>query len=164
MERGREFLKDQINNAVAQHLGLLKSLEDHVKQADDPRFRDLCSRHILPMQRHQGMLEAYQSSIGAGQGTAKKAMSMLANAGRDLVDAAREHDFLRLVADIVMARQAEDTFKTFREAGKALGDRALEELGDQSERDMDVYVKEANSLVQQMFVECARELPVGTTA
>ena len=30
---------------------------------------------------------------------------------RDLVDAPRESDFLRLVGDIVTARQSEDTFK-----------------------------------------------------
>ena len=64
-----------------------------------------------------------------------------------------ESDFLRLVGDIVMARQAEDTFKTFREAGKLLANSQLQQIGDVGERHHDEYVKEANRLVQQMFVE-----------
>jgi len=52
-----------------------------------------------------------------------------------------------------MARQSEDTFKTFREAGKMMGKRTLQEIGDIGERHHDAYVKEANRLVQHMFVE-----------
>jgi hypothetical protein len=81
---------------------------------------------------------------------------------RDLADAARESDFLRLVGDIVMARQSEDTFKTFREAGKILGNERLREIGDIGERHHDVYVKEANRLVQQIFVEHVQGIEAGT--
>jgi hypothetical protein len=52
-----------------------------------------------------------------------------------------------------MARQGEDTFKTFREAGKMMGYLTLHEIGDIGERRHDAYVKEANRLVQHMFVE-----------
>jgi len=52
-----------------------------------------------------------------------------------------------------MARQSEDAFKTFREAGKMMGNRTLQEIGDVGERHHDSYVKEANRLVQHMFVE-----------
>ncbi|MFN2638503.1 MAG: hypothetical protein ABR585_16025, partial [Gemmatimonadaceae bacterium] len=55
--------------------------------------------------------------------------------------------------DIAMARQAEDTFKTFREAGKMMGYRTLHEIGEIGERHHDAYVKEANRLAQHMFVE-----------
>jgi len=75
---------------------------------------------------------------------------------RDLADAARESDFLRLVGDIVTARQSEDTFKTFREAGRQLGIDRLAEIGEKCERDHDRYADDANRLVQQMFVEHAR--------
>jgi hypothetical protein len=83
----------------------------------------------------------------------KKAMGAAMGAARDLADAARESDFLRLVGDIVMARQSEDTFKTFREAGKLLTNERLRTIGDLGERHQDMYVHEANRLVQQMFVE-----------
>src|SRR3712207_7390662 len=56
--------------------------------------------------------------------------------------AARESDFLRLVATIVMARQSEDTFKTFREAGRALGNTRLAQIGEIGERHHDAFVKE----------------------
>ena len=153
MDRGIDFLKSQINNAVMQHQTFLKSLEDHEGQAEDARFRDLCSRHIPPMREHQRMLEDYQEQLGAEAGAGKKFLGAALGAARDLADAARESDFLRLVGDIVMARQAEDTFKTFREAGKILGNTTLQQIGDIGERHHDVYVKEANRLVQQMFVE-----------
>lgn len=156
MVRGSAFLKSQINNAVAQHKAFLDALEDHEEQAEDPRFRDLCSRHIPPMREHQRILEEYQSQLGADSGTAKKIVGAALSAARDLADAARESDFLRLVGDIVMGRQSEDTFKTFREAGKMMGNNTLREIGEIGERNHDAYVKDANRLVQQMFVEHAQ--------
>ena len=153
MDRGIDFLKSQINNAVMQHQTFLKALEDHEGQAEDPRFRDLCTRHIPNAREHQRMLESYQQELGAEAGAGKKILGAALGAARDLADSAREDDFLRLVGDIVMARQAEDTFKTFREAGKALTNERLQQIGDIGERHHDQYVKEANRLVQQMFVE-----------
>ena len=163
MDRGTDFLKSQINNAVMQHQTFLKALEDHEEQAEDPRFRDLCSRHIQPMREHQRMLEDYQSELGAETGKAKKAVGAALGVARDLADAARESDFLRLVGDIVMARQSEDTFKTFREAGKILANQTLQLIGDTGERHHDVYVKEANKLVQQIFVEHVQNIDAGQT-
>jgi hypothetical protein len=156
MDRGIDFLKSQVNNAVMQHKTFLSALEDHEQQAEDPRFRDLCSRHIQPMREDQRLLEEYQSELGAETGTAKKMMGAALGAARDLADAARESDFLRLVGDIVMARQAEDTFKTFREAGKTMNNERLHQIGDLGERHHDVYVHEANRLAQQLFVEHAQ--------
>lgn len=156
MNRGTEFLKSQVNKAVMQHQAFLSALEDHEDQADDPRFRDLCSRHIPQMREHQCMLEEYQSQLGSKAVTGKKILGAALGAARDLADAARESDFLRLVGDIVMARQGEDTFKTFREAGKMMGNKTLHEIGDIGERHHDAYVKGANRLVQHMFVEHAQ--------
>ena len=153
MDRGIDFLKAQVNNAVMQHQTFLQALEDHEGQAEDRRFRDLCGRHIPRMREHQRMLEEYQQQLGAETGLVKKAMGKAMGVARDLADAGRESDFLRLVGDIVMARQSEDTFKTFREAGKVLGNSQLQQIGDTGERHHDEYVKEANRLVQQMFVE-----------
>ena len=56
-----------MRNVLQQHGTFLKSLEDHESQADDSRFRDLCSRHIPHMRVHQRMLEEYQSQLGDGQ-------------------------------------------------------------------------------------------------
>lgn len=153
MDRGIDFLKSQINNAVMQHQTFLQALEDHEGQAEDPRFRDLCTRHIPTMREHQRMLEEYQNELGAEAGAGKKFLGKALGVARDLADSTRESDFLRLVGDIVMARQAEDTFKTFREAGKTLGNTRLQQIGDVGEKHHDVYVKEANRLVQSMFVE-----------
>ena len=164
MERGTDFLKAQINNAVMQHRTFLQALEDHEGQAEDRRFRDLCGRHIPHMREHQRMLEEYQQQLGAEEGMIKKAMGKAMGVARDLADSARESDFLRLVGDIVMARQAEDTFKTFREAGKVLALEPLTRIGDIGERHHDEYVKEANRLVQQMFVEHVQGVDASTQA
>ncbi|HXG69628.1 MAG TPA: hypothetical protein VNJ04_03335 [Gemmatimonadaceae bacterium] len=163
MDRGNDFLKSQINNSVMQHKTLLKALEDHEGQAEDPRFRDLCTRHIPTMRDQQRMLEDYQQQLGAEAGAGKKFLGAALGAARDLADAARESDFLRLVGDIVMARQSEDTFKTFREAGKMLGNETLRQIGDTGERQADTYVKEANKLIQQMFVEHVQGTEAGTS-
>lgn len=156
MDRGIDFLKSQVNNAVMQHKAFLEGLEDHEKQAEDIRFRDLCSRHIANIREHQRMLEDYQEALGAEAGAGKKFVGAVLGKARDLADAARESDFLRLVGDIVMSRQAEDTFKTFRDGGRILGNTQLSQIGEIGERHHDYYNREANTLVQQMFVEHVR--------
>jgi hypothetical protein len=153
MERGTQFLKSQVANAVTQHRTFLGALESHERDADDDRFRDLCSHHIPQMREHQRMLDEYQSQLGGKPGSGKSIIGIVLASARDLADSARESDFLRLVADIAMARQAEDTFRTFREAGKMMGYRTLQEIGEIGERHHDAYVKEANRLAQHMFVE-----------
>jgi cell division septum initiation protein DivIVA len=157
MDRGIDFLKSQINNAVMQHQTFVDNLADHEKQADDARFRALCARFLPKAQAHQRMLEDYQRELGAETGAAKKMLGKALGAARDLADAARESDFLRLVGDIVTSRQSEDTFKTFREAGRALGIARLQQIGDVGEREHDEFHREGNRLVQQMFVELVRE-------
>lgn len=161
MDRGLDFLKSQVNNAVMQHQAFLQALEDHETQAEDSRFRDLCSRHIPKVREHQRMLEDYQQVLGAEAGAGKKFLGSMLGKARDLADAARESDFLRLVGDIVMSRQAEDTFKTFRDGGRALANAQLAELGEVGERHHDEYNREANRLVQQMFVEHVRGVEPG---
>lgn len=156
MDRGVDFLKSQVSNAVMLHRTFVQSLQDHEQQAQDARFRDLCVRFIPKALEHQRMLEDYQHRLGADGGLVKKAAGVALGVARDLADVVRESDFLRLVGDIVLARQAEDTFKTFREAGRTLGLKELAEIGEMGERDHDAYVKEANRLVQQIFVEHAR--------
>jgi hypothetical protein len=156
MDRGQDFLKSQMSNAVMQHRTFLQAVEDHEGQAQDPRFRDLCTRFIPKMREHQRLLEDYQHTLGVNEGFIKKAAGAALGVARDLADVVRESDFLRLVGDIVMARQAEDTFKTFREAGRTLGLPQLASIGEMGERHHDEYVKEANRLVQQMFVEHVR--------
>jgi hypothetical protein len=156
MDRGMDFLRSQINNAVMQHQSFLDSLVDHEREAKDARFRDLCSRHIPMMREHQRMLEQYQHELGAQSGVGKKMLGRALGIAKDLADVARESDFLRLVSDVVMARQSEDTFKTFREAGKDLGNEQLRQIGDTGERHHDDYVKEANRLCALMFVEHVR--------
>jgi hypothetical protein len=164
MEKGLEFLQSQVNNAVAQHKTFLDALEDHEREAKDQRFRDLCSRHLPNMRSHQRMLEDYQRQLGASEGAGKKAVGALFTGVRDLADMARGDDFLRLVQDIVLARQAEDTAKTFREAGKTLGNEQLARIGEVAEKHHDEYVHDANRLVQSLFVENVRgERMVETT-
>lgn len=168
MERGTSFLKSQINNAVMQHRTFLDNLVDHQRQAEDERFRSLCARYAPKAAAHQQALEDYQRELGAQAGAGKKLLGKALGMARDLADATRESDFLRLVGDIVMARQSEDTFKCFRDAGRQLGLTRLAQIGEQGERDHDEYGKEANRLCQQLFVEYVRQgdttgLTIGTS-
>jgi hypothetical protein len=156
MDRGVDFLKAQVANAVMQHRTFLQSLEDHEAQARDPRFRDLCAHFIPKAHEHQRMLEDYQRVIGGSEGAVKKAAGVVLGVARDLADVVREDDFLRLVGDIVMSRQAEDTFKMFRDAGRALGLQQLAHIGDIGERHHDEFAKEANRIAQQLFIEHVR--------
>jgi hypothetical protein len=147
------FLKNQIDSIVSQHITFLNALEDHEERADDPRLSDLCARHIPHMRAHLRMLEEYQAQLGDDAHIADATVGTGVVVVSRLADAARESDYIRLVGDIVLARQTEDTFRTFREAGKMMGNRTLREIGDICERRHDAYVQEANRLVQHMFVE-----------
>jgi hypothetical protein len=169
MDRGKDFLKSQINNAVMQHKTFVQNLVDHERQAEDERFRALCAKFSPKAAAHQQMLEDYQREIGAETGAGKELLGKALGMARDLADATRESDFLRLVGDIVTSRQSEDTFKTFRDAGRQLGIQRLAQIGEQGERDHDEYAKEANRLCTQLFVEHVRQgdttgLGIGTGA
>ena len=165
MQRGRDFMKAQVNNAVMQHKTLLENIEDHARQAEDGRYRTLCEKHIPRMHEHQQMLESYATSIGAeGPGALKKAVGAALGKARDAVDAMRETDFLRLVGDIVTIRQSQDTFATFAAAGDRLGDTRLAELGRTGERAHDEMQREFNELVRSMFVEHVQSTGAATTA
>ena len=110
------------------------------------------------------MLESYQEEIGAEAGVGKQVLGKALGVARDLADVARESDFLRLVGDIVTARQSQDTFATFRVAGRELGNPQLEQIGQTGEQHHDEFVKEANRLAQQIFVEHVRGIePVAGT-
>ena len=156
MDRGIDFLKSQVNNSVMQHKTFLENLQDHEGQAEDPRFRDLCSKYIPHVREHQRMLEDYQRQLGAETGVGKQVLGKALGMARDLADSVRESDFLRLVGDIVTSRQSQDTFATFKEAGRALGNAQLQQIGETGERHHEEYARDANRLVQQLFVEHVR--------
>ena len=154
MDTGRDFLRAQLNNSIMQHQTLLESLRDHADQADDMRFRNLCERYVTATENHQRMLEEYGKSVGAEGGSGLKgALGSVLGKAKDAVDAMRTTDFLRLVGDIVMIRQAQDTFATFAYAGDRLGDTRLAEIGRMGEREHDTMQKEFNMLCAEMFVD-----------
>lgn len=158
METGHDFLRAQINNCIMQHHLLLDAVRTHAEQADDQEYRDLCNRYLPHLQQHQAMIEAYGNTIGTvGGGAVKNAFGAVFGKARDVVDSFRETDFLRVVGDIVMIRQAQDTFATFATAGDRLGDTKLAELGRMGENDHDEMQADFNAYVAQLFVAHVQE-------
>lgn len=156
MHEGRDFLRAQVSNCIMQHKTLLESLEDHEKQAEDPQFRALCTRYLPRVREHQTMLEAYRATLGepSGQGL-KGALGFVLGKAKDAADALRQDDFLRLVEDIVMIRQAQDTFATFAAAGERINEPRLAELGRQGAQEHDAMQRDFNALVAEHFVRQA---------
>jgi len=154
MDTGRDFLRAQLNNSIAQHGHLIGSIRDHSEQAEEPRFRQLCLQYLPALERHQGMLEQYGKSVGAesGGGFVKNAIGAVLGKAREAVDSMRESDFLRLVADIVMIRQAQDTFRVFATAGAAINEPQLAELGRTAEVNHDAMQQDFNELAAELFV------------
>jgi predicted outer membrane protein len=154
MDRGRDFLRAQVSNAVMQHKTLLENLQDHAKEAHDARYRDLCTRHIAGMQQHQQALEQYRATLGEESGGgAKELLGSLLGKARDAVDAVRDSDFLRIVGDIVTIRQAQDNAACFAAVGERIGEPQMSALGRQMETAHDTMQREFNALVREMFVE-----------
>lgn len=153
MERGVDFLRVQVSNAVESHRIFVKALEDHEQQAKDERYREFCLRSIPRALEHQRLLEDYERAIGSTEGFVRRAAGLAMGVARDLADVVREDDYSRLVGDVTLGRQLEDTFKTFRESGRSLGLQQLARIGEVGERHHDDYVKEGNRLVQTLFTE-----------
>jgi ferritin-like metal-binding protein YciE len=159
MDRGRDFLKAQVNNAIMQHRTLLENLEDHAQQAEDNRYRHLCEQHLPHMREHQQMLESYGGTIGAeGSEGVKGAVGYVLGKARDAVDAVREDDFLRIVGDVVTIRQAQDTFSTFAEVGERIGEQQLAQLGRRGADDHSQMAEQFNDLTNQLFLERVRDM------
>ena len=164
VQTGIDFLKSQLDDTLASHSALLQSMSDHEADADDQRFRDLCSRHLPHMREHQRMLESFRASLGSDAtavlppspmaiaGAVKRAAGTVFAAARSLADTPQS-DYMRLMGDLGLARQLEVTFKTFRDAGRELRLDSLAHLGEMAERHHDDYSADAKRLVLQMFVE-----------
>lgn len=160
MERGKDFLRTQVNNAAMQHRTLLENIRDHQREAEDERYRQLCSRYLPKMEQHQTMLDDYRESIGAEEGATgavKEAVGSVLGKARSAVDGARESDFLRVVGDVVEIRQAQDTFATFATAGEQLGEPRLSEIGRHGAQEHDQMARDFNNLAQELFIEHARD-------
>jgi hypothetical protein len=159
MDKGRDFLKAQVNNAIMQHRTLLENLEDHREQAEDDRYRQLCDRYLPHAREHQQQLESYGSSIGAeGDTGLKGVLGAALGKARDVADAVREDDFLRIVGDVVTIRQSQDTFTTFAEVGEQLGEVRLADLGRRGATDHGRMAEEFNDLTNQLFLERVRDI------
>ena len=143
-----EFIRAQVEEAAAINASLLESMIYHESEASDPRYRDLCDRHLPRMREHQIMLEELRTTLGAGRN-----LSALRIA-RPFADA-RVSDYQRLAADLDLVRRLEVTFKTFRDAGRSLRNDSLARLGETAERHHDDYSSDAKRLLLQMFIERA---------
>jgi hypothetical protein len=164
MQTGIDFLKAQLDDALAQHGALLSSLNDHEGQADDERYRDLCARHLPRMHEHQRMLEEFRATLGNDAstlspqeiaGAIKRVAGTAVAVARSFADTPQS-DYVRLVGDLALARQLEVTFRTFRDAGRELRITRLAAIGELAERHHDDYSAEAKRLVVQMFIERAQ--------
>jgi hypothetical protein len=157
MQTGQDFLRAQVNNSIMQHQALLTAVREHMEHGDAPPFRALCARHVPILEHHQRLLEAYAHSIGTpGGGTIKNVVGAVLEKARDLAESFRDSDFLRVVGDVVMIRQSQDTFNAFAHAGDHLHDAALAELGRGCAHDHDTMQREFNTYAVSLFVDLVR--------
>ncbi|HEX5438977.1 MAG TPA: hypothetical protein VFW98_17630 [Gemmatimonadaceae bacterium] len=163
MNKGTAFLRAQVNGAAELHLLFTEALKDHEGEADDQRFRDLCSRYMPPMLDIQRALEAYEQELNAEPGVAgttgvvARPAESTPGSWRELADAAHENDFMRLMRDILMSDRSAATFRIFHEVGRQLGDTRLAELGASGEQQHGNYNRDGNRLAQLMFMERVRD-------
>lgn len=164
MLSGIDFIRAQVDDAVAVHSSLLQSMQSHEAEANDTRYRDLCDRHLPHMREHQLMLEELRTVLGSGADATspptpaaviRKAVGSAVGMAQSLADAPTS-DYERLESDLDLARRLEVTFKTFRDAGRALRIDRLAKVGELAERHHDDYSADAKRLLFQMFVERAQ--------
>jgi hypothetical protein len=156
MERGRDFLREQVGQAAAQHRMLVNSVETDKESADDARVRDLCAQHLPRLREHQVMLENYRDSLGREEAGGTKVMAAVGSfigRAREAVGGARESDFDRLTDDLASIRQLQDTFSLFANVGDQINEPRLSELGRHGEQDHEAMQRDFYDLAQTIFVE-----------
>lgn len=152
MQSGIDFVRTQVDTAIATHAALLDSMSLHEGEADDPRYRGLCDRYLPRMRDHQGMLEDLRTTLGPDRNGVFLRKPVVSS--RSLADA-QTSDYERLESDLDLARRLEVAFKTFRDAGRSLRIEGLSRFGEIAERHHDDYSDDAKRLLLQMFVERA---------
>src|SRR5690606_1355733 len=159
MKSGMSFVRAQLMGAVVRHERFRTALQEHAGQAEDPRFRALCEHFGPPVLVNQRALETYAESIDSGAAT----RASIADSGvpadtlHEPADLKQASDFDRLSADLLMSRQAHDTFMVFRESARILGDTELERTGDLGAREHHAFARAAIRLLELMFVENVEE-------
>lgn len=163
MKSGIEFIRSQVESAIASHASLVRSMDSHESEADDQRYRDLCDRHLPHMREHQVMLRSLRVTLGPADATpATEIAGAIRTAAESAIGMARSFadaptsDYERLASDLDLARRLEVVFKTFRDAGRTLKIDGLAKLGEVAERHHDDYSADAKRLLLQMFVERAQ--------
>lgn len=156
MPHGQAFLEAQVNNAVMQHRTLVTTLRHHAAVADDARYVRLCETYAPLLEAHCRVISTYQHELQTSPGLVKRATAAVLGTGLQLADAVREDDFLRLVSDLGLGRQAEDTNHTFRDAGRTLGNARLATIGAEGEAVCGRYVTAATRLISDLFAERAQ--------
>lgn len=155
MQGAMSFLRSLVVRAVVQHRQFCAALDLHQGSSIDQRLRELCERFSAPMHVHQRALEAYGESIDSGAATRAAIDEAGGDTGvaPDLADMKSAGDFDRLSSDLLMSRQALDTFMLFREGGRILGDTELERTGDLGAREHSAFARAASRLLLRMFME-----------
>lgn len=161
MERGRDFLRDQIEQAAAQHQVLVDSIESDKDSAGDARVRDLCAQYLPRLREHQVMLENYHDSLSHDAAGGKRGGKVMAAVGaavgraRKAVSGLQGDDFDRLTDDLASIRQLQDTFSLFANVGDRLNEPQLADLGRHGEQDHEQMQQDFYNLAQTIFVEQA---------
>jgi hypothetical protein len=160
MKSGIDFLKAQVASAISTHASLIQSMDSHESEASDPRYRDLCERHLPHMREHQRLLVELQSELGAPTQSAPasiaRAIGQTAGTAAGMIQSLADapvSDYERLASDLDHARRLEVVFKTFRDGGRSMKIDRLAKLGEIAERHHDDYSADAKRLLLQMFVE-----------
>jgi hypothetical protein len=155
MERGRDFLRQQVEHAAAQHRVLVESIESDKESADDTRVRELCAQYMPRGREHQVALDSYRDSLGEGAGGTKvmAAVGSFIGRAREAVGGMREDDFGRLTDDLTSIRQSQDTFSLFANAGEKINEPRLAEIGRHGARDHEEMQKDFYDLAQTIFLE-----------
>lgn len=155
METGREFLREQVNQAVVQHQTLLDALATQSERARDSRLRDLCARHLPHMREHQRALESYRDTLGE-EGAVKEALGSFFGKARETLSSLGGDDLERVTSDLAAIGQTRDTFSLFAAVGDTIGEPRLATIGRTGERDHQDMQRDFFALAQTMFTEQAR--------
>jgi ferritin-like metal-binding protein YciE len=155
METGRDFLREQVSQAVVQHQVLLDALDTQSERAHDSRLRDLCARHLPHMREHQRALESYRDTLGEA-GAVKEALGSFLGKAREALGSLAGNDFERVTGDLAAIQQTQDAFALFAAVGDTLGESRLADIGRAGARDHQAMQRDFFALAQTMFTEHAR--------
>lgn len=157
-EQQKETLIEWLNDAYAMENNLIKTLEQHAKQAEDhPEIQSKIEEHLEQTKEHAEKVKAAIERLGGSVSAIKKGAGMAGGFISGMGAAAAEDALVKnAIADFAAEHMEIASYNALKAAAKQLGDKEIAEMCDEileQEQEMADWLEENMPTAVKEFVE-----------